>query len=156
MRRSGCTLPSYGWSSFTTLGVLRCQCVHLLHVRMCKKPKKCTFLIAQGVLNNMLPAVSSTGVTRKCKRNNTVTLWYMKLGKVSYRQPNCCVWIKGPNSKAPSNAAQKCGCTVTILHGFTYPKILCTPKNEERKREDGDIACRRSSLSQACAAEIVT
>ena len=47
------------------------------------------------------------------------------------------------------------GCTSTILRGLTYPKILCTPKKEERKRENGDIAWRRSSLSRAWAAEIV-
>ena len=48
------------------------------------------------------------------------------------------------------------GCTATILRGLTYPKILCTFEKEERKRENGDIAWRRSSLSRAWAAEIVT
>ena len=47
-------------------------------------------------------------------------------------------------------------CTATILHGLTCPKILCVPKKEERKTENGDIAWRRSSLSLAWAAEIVT
>ena len=36
------------------------------------------------------------------------------------------------------------GCTATILRGLTYPKMLCTPEKEERKRENGDIAWRRS------------
>ena len=31
------------------------------------------------------------------------------------------------------------GCTATILHCLTYPKILCVPEREERKRENGDI-----------------
>ena len=48
------------------------------------------------------------------------------------------------------------GRTATILRGLTYPKILCAPEKEERKRENGDIAWRRSSLSRAWAAEIVT
>ena len=39
------------------------------------------------------------------------------------------------------------GCTATILHGLTYPKILCMPKREKRKRENGDIVWHRSSLS---------
>ena len=38
------------------------------------------------------------------------------------------------------------GCTATILRGLTYPKILCTPEKEDRKRENGDIAWRRSLL----------
>ena len=38
------------------------------------------------------------------------------------------------------------GCTATILHGFTYPKILCAPIKEERKRENGDIAWCRSTI----------
>ena len=38
------------------------------------------------------------------------------------------------------------GCTATVLHGLTYAKILCAPKKEERKRENGDITWRRSSL----------
>ena len=46
------------------------------------------------------------------------------------------------------------GCMATILHGLPYPKILCTPE-KRRKRENGDIAWRRSSLSRAWAAEIV-
>ena len=46
------------------------------------------------------------------------------------------------------------GRTTTILRGLTYPKILCVHEKEER--ENGDIARRRSSLSQAWAAEIVT
>ena len=37
------------------------------------------------------------------------------------------------------------GRTTTILRGLTYPKILCASK-KERKRENGDIAFRRSSL----------
>ena len=48
------------------------------------------------------------------------------------------------------------GCTATILRGLTYPKILCAPEKEERKRENGDITWRRSSLSRAWAAEMVT
>ena len=64
------------------------------------------------------------------------------------------------NLKAPPNAAHLFplfgGCTITILRGLTYPKILCVPEKEERKRENGDIAWRRSSLSQAWAAEIMT
>ena len=40
------------------------------------------------------------------------------------------------------------GCTATIPRGLTYPKILCTPKKEERKRENGDNTHRRSSLSK--------
>ena len=48
------------------------------------------------------------------------------------------------------------GCTAAILLGLTYPKILWAPEKEKRKTENGDIACRRSSLSQAWAAEIVT
>ena len=32
------------------------------------------------------------------------------------------------------------GRTATILRGLTYPKILCVPEKEERKRENGDIA----------------
>ena len=43
-----------------------------------------------------------------------------------------------------------------ILHGLTYPKILCAPKKEERKRVNGDIAWRRSSPSWAWVAEIMT
>ena len=39
------------------------------------------------------------------------------------------------------------GWTATILRGLTYPKILCMPEKEESKRENGDIAWRRSSLS---------
>ena len=30
------------------------------------------------------------------------------------------------------------GCTATIHRGLTYPKILCAPEKEERKRENGD------------------
>ena len=26
------------------------------------------------------------------------------------------------------------GCTTTILHGLTYPKIICTPEEEEREK----------------------
>ena len=37
------------------------------------------------------------------------------------------------------------GRTATILRGLTYPKILCAPEEEERKRENGVIAWRRSS-----------
>ena len=48
------------------------------------------------------------------------------------------------------------GCMATILHHLTYPKMLCVPKIEERKSENGKITWRRSSLSQAWAAEIVT
>ena len=48
------------------------------------------------------------------------------------------------------------GRTATILRGLTYPKILCVPKKGKRKRENGDIAWRGSSLSQAWAAEVVT
>ena len=36
-----------------------------------------------------------------------------------------------------------------ILCGLAYPKILCVPGKEERKRENGDIMWRRSSLSRA-------
>ena len=65
------------------------------------------------------------------------------------------------NLKAPPNAARKCGlhfggCTATILRGIPYPKVLCAPKKEERKKENGDITWRRSSLLQAWVAEIVT
>ena len=60
-----------------------------------------------------------------------------------------------PKLKVPPNAAHKCGllfplfggCMATILHGLTYPKILCAPEKEERKRDNGDIAWRGSSLS---------
>ena len=31
------------------------------------------------------------------------------------------------------------GCTATILGGLTYPKILCAPKKEERKRENAGV-----------------
>lgn len=117
---------------------LRHRCVHVFHVRMCKKAKKYAFLIAQGVLNNMLAAVSSTGVTRKSKRNNTATLRYMKLGKVSYRQPNCCL-NKGSQFKGPFKCSPEMRSVATILHGLTYPKILCAPKKEIRKRENGNI-----------------
>ena len=48
------------------------------------------------------------------------------------------------------------GRTATILRGLTYPKILFVAKKEERKRENGDIAWRRSSLSRAWEAEMVT
>ena len=49
------------------------------------------------------------------------------------------------------------GCTATILRGLTYPKVLCMPeKKKERKRENGDIAWRRSSPPWAYVAEIVT
>uniref|UniRef100_A0A671YNV9 REST corepressor 1 n=1 Tax=Sparus aurata TaxID=8175 RepID=A0A671YNV9_SPAAU len=41
------------------------------------------------------------------------------------------------------------GCTAMILCGLTYPKSLCAPEKEERKRENGDIAWRRSSLSRS-------
>ena len=86
----------------------------------------------------------------------------------------CCVRIQGlhpfnyittlcegcPNSKGSSKFSFLFpvfgGRTATILPGLTYPKILCAPKKEERKRENGDIAWRRSSLSRAWAAEIVT
>ena len=69
-----------------------------------------------------------------------------------------------PNLKAPPDAAHKCvflfslfgGCTATILHGLTYPKILRAPDKEERNRGNGDITWRRLSLSRAWAAEIVT
>ena len=45
-----------------------------------------------------------------------------------------------PNLKAPPNAPHKCGllfpllggCTATILHGLTYPKILCALKKKEK------------------------
>ena len=47
------------------------------------------------------------------------------------------------------------GFTATILRGLTYPKILCALEKVERKRENVDIAWRRS-LSRAWAAEIVT
>ena len=68
-----------------------------------------------------------------------------------------------PILKAPPDAAHKCsffsqffgGRTATILRGLTYPKIVCAPKKEERKRENGDITWCRSSLSWARAAEIV-
>ena len=60
-----------------------------------------------------------------------------------------------PSSRAPPNAPRKCGlllplfggCTATILRGLTYPKILCAPKKEERKRKNGNVACRSSSFS---------
>ena len=55
---------------------------------------------------------------------------------------------------APSSPVSG-GCTATILRGLTYPKILCTAKKEERKREHGDNAWRRSSPSWAWAAERV-
>ena len=61
-----------------------------------------------------------------------------------------------PNQKAPSFPVCGGWCTATILCGLTYPTILCVPKKDKRKRENGDIAWRRSSLSQAWAAEIVT
>ena len=48
------------------------------------------------------------------------------------------------------------GRTSTVLRGLTYPKILSRPKKAERKRENGDVAWRGSSLSWAWAAEIVT
>ena len=59
-----------------------------------------------------------------------------------------------PSSKAPPNAAHKCGlllllfggCTATILCGLPYPMILCAPENEEKKKENGNFAWRRSSL----------
>ena len=35
-----------------------------------------------------------------------------------------------------------------VLGGRTYPKILCTMEKEDRKRENSDIAWRRSSLSR--------
>ena len=38
-------------------------------------------------------------------------------------------------------------CIPSILHSLTYPKILCAPEKEERKRENDDITWRRSSLS---------
>ena len=31
------------------------------------------------------------------------------------------------------------GRTATILRSLTYPKILCTPEKEERRRKNGDI-----------------
>ena len=47
-----------------------------------------------------------------------------------------------------------------LMHGYKirnmYPKILCAPEKEERKTENGDIAWRRSSLSRAWVAEIMT
>ena len=59
-----------------------------------------------------------------------------------------------PSSKAPPNAAHRCGllfplfggCTATILCGLTYPKILCMP---ERKTENDDSVWCRSSLLRA-------
>ena len=67
------------------------------------------------------------------------------------RADTCCVStpLEGcPNLKDPPNAAHNWGlllplfggCTATILHGLTYPKILCMPEKEERKRENGVIA----------------
>ena len=54
-----------------------------------------------------------------------------------------------PSLKAPPDApSSSCSCTATILRGLTYPKILCSPEKEERKRENGDIAWRRSPLLQ--------
>ena len=48
------------------------------------------------------------------------------------------------------------GCTATILHDLTYPQILCMPEKVERKRENGDIAWRRSSLERKRVKHLVT
>ena len=83
---------------------------------------------------------------------------------------NCCVSLQGLHPSEATSEGQLCdktvrklspfkgyykcglpfplfgGCTVTILRGLTYPKILCAPKKEERQRENGDITWLRSSL----------
>ena len=47
------------------------------------------------------------------------------------------------NPRAPPNAAHNCGllfplfggCMATILHGLTYPKILCAPEKKKKERQ---------------------
>ena len=73
--------------------------------------------------------------------------------KANYITTPCEGW---PNSKAPPNAAHKCGllcpllggCTATVLCVLTFPKILCPPEKVARKSENGDIVWRRLSLSR--------
>ena len=75
----------------------------------------------------------------------------------------CCVSIQGLHRSEEHLKANyvttlckgSSKCTAAVLRGLTYPKILCATIKEERKREDGDIAWRRSSLSWAWAAEIL-
>lgn len=81
-------------------------------------------------------------------------LWspYLKANYIATPYEGC------PNSKVHPNAGLLFpifgGCTGTIRRGLWYPKILCTPK-KERKKENVNIAWRRSSPSQAWLAEIM-